>query len=110
MWYVNYRTYCFINCARTDAKFKTNFQTFLVLVNNSYSCQANIFICDISFLNICKGLLVSDETLNEVAEISGVMAFGEDYLPQHVRAECERVIPHMDGVKPADAADTFLFS
>ena len=48
---------------------------------------------------------MSDETLNEVAEISGLMAFGEDYLPQHVRAECERVVPHMDGVKPADAAD-----
>ena len=31
--------------------------------------------------------------------------FGEDYLPQHVQAECERVIPHVNEVKPADAAD-----
>lgn len=52
---------------------------------------------------------VSNYALDEVAAISGVMAFGDDYLPQYVRAECERVIPHIDEVKPAAAADTFLF-
>jgi hypothetical protein len=52
---------------------------------------------------------VTKETLDEVATISGVMTCGEDYMPQHVRAECERVIPHVDEVKPAEAADAFLF-
>ena len=49
------------------------------------------------------------EMLDEVSEISGVMAHGEDYLPRHVRAECERVIPQIGDVKPVDAANTFLF-
>lgn len=41
--------------------------------------------------------------------MSGVMTFGEDFLPAAVRTECERIIPDVDGIKPIDAADTFLF-
>ena len=37
------------------------------------------------------------------------MTVGEDFLSPHVRAECERIIPDIDGVKPMDAADTYLF-
>ena len=51
-------------------------------------------------------MAVSNELLDEVSETSGVMAYGEDYLPRNVREECERAIPHIDDVKPADA---FLF-
>ena len=54
-------------------------------------------------------MAVSNELLNEVSETSGVMAYEEDYLPRNVREECERVIPHIDDVKPVDAADAFLF-
>lgn len=49
------------------------------------------------------------EALNEVAEVSGIMTVGEDFLPAAVRTECERIIPDVDGIKPTDAADTFLF-
>jgi hypothetical protein len=52
---------------------------------------------------------VSDEILEEVSEISGVMAIGDDYLPQNVRNECEGIIPHIQDVKPVDAADAYLF-
>ena len=55
------------------------------------------------------GLPVTQEALNEVAEMSGVMTSGEDFLPTTVRTECERIIPEVDGIKPTDAADTFLF-
>ena len=41
--------------------------------------------------------------------MSGVMTFGEDFLPAAVRTECERIIPDVDGIKPTDAADTLLF-
>jgi hypothetical protein len=51
---------------------------------------------------------VNNETLGEVAEISKVMVFGEDYLPQHVRAECERVIPYVDEVTPAELSSRHL--
>ena len=41
--------------------------------------------------------------------MSGVMTFGQDFLPAAVRTACERIIPDVDGIKPTDAADTFLF-
>ena len=41
--------------------------------------------------------------------MSDVMTVGEDFLPAAVRTECERIIPDVDGIKPTDAADTFLF-
>lgn len=41
--------------------------------------------------------------------MSGIMTVGEDFLPAVVRTECERIIPDVDGIKPTDAADTFLF-
>eukprot|EP00795_Rhopilema_esculentum_P000908 gene908-10664_t len=55
------------------------------------------------------GLPVSAEQLDEVAELSGVMAFGNDYLDPATRVECERIIPDVDTVKPSDAKETYLF-
>ena len=36
------------------------------------------------------GLQVTQEALDEVATLSGVMSVGDDYLPSSVREECER--------------------
>ncbi|XP_073252070.1 uncharacterized protein [Porites lutea] len=55
------------------------------------------------------GLQVTQEALDEVATLSGVMSVGDDYLPSSVREECERIVPNIDGVKPAEAADAYLF-
>jgi len=55
------------------------------------------------------GWQVSEHALNEVAELSGVLQEGSDYLPQDVIERCERIIPAVDKVKPRDAADTYLF-
>ena len=41
--------------------------------------------------------------------MSGVMTVGDDFLTATVRTECERIIQGVDGIKPTDAADTFLF-
>ena len=49
------------------------------------------------------------QAIDEVAQLSGVMDVGDDYLSQVVRQECERVIPELDNVKPQDAATTFIF-
>lgn len=54
------------------------------------------------------GWQVSEESLNEVAELSGVLQEGSDFLPQDVRAECERIIPEVHKVQPRDAADLSL--
>jgi hypothetical protein len=37
------------------------------------------------------------------------MSVGDDYLTPPVRAECERIIPEIDDVKPNDAVTTYLF-
>ncbi|XP_028412940.1 uncharacterized protein LOC114535818 [Dendronephthya gigantea] len=55
------------------------------------------------------GLPVTHQALDEVAEISGVMDVGDDFLSHSVRRECERVIPNIENVKAIDAADTYLF-
>lgn len=69
-----------------------------------YNCSLIAFLCI-----ICIGLQVTQEALDEVATISGVMSVGDDYLPKSVREECERVVPNIDGIKPAEAADAYLF-
>lgn len=55
------------------------------------------------------GLQVTQEALDEVATLSGVMSVGDDYLPSSMREECERIVPNIDGVKPAEATDAYLF-
>ena len=46
--------------------------------------------------------------IDEVRELSGVMDV-EDFLDADVHRECARIVPEIDQVKPADAADTYLF-
>ena len=55
------------------------------------------------------GIPVSNEDLDEVAALSGVMAYGDDYLEPDVRENCERIIPEVETVRPNDAVDSFLF-
>ncbi|XP_068674224.1 uncharacterized protein [Montipora foliosa] len=55
------------------------------------------------------GFPVTNQALDEVAEVSGVMTVGDDFLSGDVRRECERVIPKVENVEAIDAADTYLF-
>lgn len=55
------------------------------------------------------GLQVTQEALDELAKLSGVMSVGDDYLPKSVREECEQIVPNIDEVKPNEAADAHLF-
>ena len=61
------------------------------------------------YSSLFSGKPVSTEDLNEVAELSGVMSYGDDYLEPNLRANCERIIPEVETVLPNDAADSFLF-
>ena len=45
-----------------------------------------------------SGKPVSTEDLNEVAELSGVMSYGDDYLEPNLRANCERIRPEAEEV------------
>ena len=64
--------------------------------------------CSLKYIYL-SGWPVSEESLHEAAELSGVLQEGNDFLPPEVREECERIIPEVDNVKPRDAADTCLF-
>ena len=37
------------------------------------------------------------------------MTVTDDYLTPTIRAECERIMPEIEAVKPNDAAATYLF-
>ena len=41
---------------------------------------------------------MTNQALDEVAEVSGVMTVGDDFLSCDVRRECERVIPKVENV------------
>lgn len=53
------------------------------------------------------GFPMTNQALDEVAEVSGVMTVGDDFLSCDVRRECERVIIKVENVEAIDAADTY---
>ena len=55
------------------------------------------------------GLSVTEEQLQEAAELSGVLEGTRDYLEARFRNECERHIPDTNDVEPAQAANAYLF-
>ncbi len=55
------------------------------------------------------GIVVAKESLDEVAEVLGVLNHDEDYLPVDVRERCEAIVPQIAEVKSKVAAETFLF-
>lgn len=55
------------------------------------------------------GLPVTEEQLQEVAELSGVLEGTDDYLEAGFRRECERHIPDTSDVEPAQAANAYLY-
>ena len=55
------------------------------------------------------GLSVTEEQLQEAAELSGVLEGSRDYLEARLKKECERHIPDTNDVEPAQAANAYLF-
>ena len=54
------------------------------------------------------GLNVTEEQLQEVAEMSGVLEVS-DFLDNAFRLECERHIPNTDEIDPGEADSAYLF-
>lgn len=52
---------------------------------------------------------VTEEQLQEVAMESGVLDIADDFLDIEFRAECERLIPDKENIKPDECKDAFLF-
>jgi hypothetical protein len=55
------------------------------------------------------GLKVTEEQLKEAATQSGILQAPDDYLEPHVRAECERLIPDHDTIKPSECQYAYLY-
>lgn len=55
------------------------------------------------------GHVINEEHLKEVAELSGVLEGTDDFLDPAFRARCEVLIPDTDEIKPAEAADAYLY-
>lgn len=53
------------------------------------------------------GTHISDEDLQQVAEISNILETTNDYLEPQFRAECERVFPEVKEVLPNEALLAF---
>jgi hypothetical protein len=59
--------------------------------------------------SIAAGWPVSEEELEKVAELSGVLGCPDDFLHQAFRGECERLMPDVNSITPNDWTDAFLY-
>lgn len=55
------------------------------------------------------GTPVSDQNLEEVAEVSNILENTNDYLDAEFRSSCETVIPDVNDITPSEAANAFCF-
>ena len=60
-------------------------------------------------LLILTGFPVTDEQLEEAATESGVLHVSDDFLPPEVRAECQRIIPDFENIRPNECNDAYLY-
>ena len=52
---------------------------------------------------------VTEQQLMEVAEYSGVLEVGNDFLDAAFRAQCERLLPSTEDIKPDECITAFMF-
>ena len=53
--------------------------------------------------------IISEEQLMEVAELSGIFDEDDDFLDPTFRARCKEYIPNTNEIKPAQAANAYLY-
>ena len=52
---------------------------------------------------------VTDDTLKEVAELSGVLEHKDQYIPVDVEKQFKQIIEHPQEIKPNDCVDSYLY-
>ena len=63
----------------------------------------------IVYSNYITGLPVTEEQLEEAATQSGVLTFPDDFIEPEFRAECERVLPDRETIKPHECRDAYMY-
>ena len=86
-------------CLEHPLPFYTLHFFFLVLVIFSLTCH----------LHFITGLPVTEEQLKEAATQSGVLTVSDDFLPPEFRAECERVLPDSQTIRPHECRDAYIY-
>lgn len=69
----------------------------------------HIYTCPEKYDGEKCGLLVTEQQLMEVANLSNVLDGTDDYLEPNFRKECERHILNTDDITPAEAANAYLY-
>ena len=52
---------------------------------------------------------VTEEQLKEAATQSGVLTVPDDFLQPEFRAECERVLPDSETIRPHECRDAYIY-
>ena len=60
-------------------------------------------------LPILTGFPVTKEQLEEAATELGVLQVSDDFLPPEVRAECQRIIPDCENIRPDECKDAYVY-
>jgi hypothetical protein len=55
------------------------------------------------------GWPVTEEELQQAAAHAGVLEIDDDFLVADFRAECERLMPHIEEIGPEDCSDAFCY-
>ena len=60
-------------------------------------------------IGLFLGQSITEDQLEKVAELSGVLADNDDYLPADLRAKCEQAMPDPLELDVGDFANAFRF-
>ena len=60
-------------------------------------------------LHYITSLPVTEEQLKEAATQSGVLTVPDDFLQPEFRAECERVLPDSETIRPHECRDAYIY-
>lgn len=55
------------------------------------------------------GFAITEEQLEEVSEVSGVLEQSDDFISAEFRAKCEQIIPYPGKVEPHECKEAFMY-
>ena len=82
--------------------------------NTWYHFRLGIFLVLVIFsltfhLHYITGPPGTEEQLKEAATQSGVLTVPDDFLQPEFRAECERVLPDSETIRPHECRDAYIY-
>ena len=69
----------------------------------------NIKVTSVTCFNFIVGWPVTEQQLQDVAEMSEVLEIDQDFVESEFRIKCERAIPFPEQVEPDQCADAYIY-